>query len=528
MTTLALLAGLGACAETQDNEGERDRSQTQDSVYGAGLVGDTEDERDPVEGGTLTFADYSEARSLDPTQTIATGASGGTALAAVYDVLVRYDDAAGKYEPWLAKAITPNKDSTQWVLDLRPGVKFSDGTDLDARAVTASIERYIDNGGSDSALLQKNVTSMEPSDDHTVVFTLARPWSTFPRILAMGAGMIVAPAASQGTDFRPIGAGPFELQDYAPSEELVLRARSDYWRGKPHLATLRFVWLAGGRPNLENLVAGGADLTLLREPDVVLDARKEDIAGFMTPLSLGTTLWINNREGRPGLDVRVRQAIAYAMDPELYVERAFKGAGMPTKDLFGPQSRWHSDVAAPSVDADRASELVEAAKADGFDGELTFVGGASPTGRSEALVTKAMLEDVGFKVELDLLTNIADRIQRLYVERDFDIAIGSASVSEADPFHQLHDTLASDSMLNLTGYASPEMDAALTRVQGASGQPNRAAAIQDLERLWHEDVPAVNLATGATFIAWNQDVHGVKPNAEYMMLFGEAWRAPSG
>src|SRR5699024_11033612 len=93
---------------------------------------------------------YGEAASLEPAGISGSlpGVYGGMELAAIYDVLMRYNPKTGEYEPQLAKALEHNDDHTTWTLTLRDGVKFSDGTSLDAQAVKSSINRYVEQGGS--------------------------------------------------------------------------------------------------------------------------------------------------------------------------------------------------------------------------------------------------------------------------------------------------------------------------------------------------------------------------------------------
>lgn len=520
VTALGLVVSLAACAGDSDDTPRADPT-TGPSTPAAGFVNQTK-AGTPKAGGTLTFADYSEARSLDPAVTIATGSSGGSAIAAVYDVLVRGDDATGDYEPWLAESLEPDAEQDEWTLGLRDGVTFSDGTPLDAAAVKASIERYIERGGSDAAVLSANITEIAVPDAKTVVFTLAKPWSTFWRMLSLGAGMVVAPTADQGKEFTPIGAGPFTFGSYSPAEELVLKARKDYWGGAPHLDALRFVWINGGQANLEALQAGDAQMTFLREPEVVAKARATGMPGYLALLGLGNTLWINNREGRPGADLRVRRAISLAVDADLLAERATNGTGMPTKNIFGPESRWYSG-AEDEVDLEEAKRLVAEAKADGYDGVLELLGSGTPAGRKEAVALQGMLQAAGFTVEIQTVSTIADRIQRMYMNHDFDITTGAGSISESDPFHQLNDNLSSDSFLNITGSTSPEMDAALAALQSAANDTTRQDAIDEVQELWDDAVPAVNLATMAHLLVWDKEVHGVVADSEYMMLFNDAW-----
>ncbi|MFD7862482.1 ABC transporter substrate-binding protein [Streptomyces sp. NPDC059783] len=523
VAVLAASAMLSAACASNDDGKPAQQTKAERGRYTFGALGKQPDAGEPVRGGTLRFADYAEARSLSPAVTYATGASGGSALAAVYDVLMRYDTAAKKYEPWLAKSLESSADLKTWTLKLRDGVNFSDGTPLDADAVVASIAWYQKNKGADTALLAPNLASTRATDDRTVVFTLRTPWATFPAMLAQAPGMIVAPAAYATKTFEPIGAGPFTLGSYAPQEEMVLKANKKYWKGEPYLDALRFSWPQSDRSKLDALNDGTVDVTYMRSPDVVDDAVHEKHPGELTLTGLGNMVTINTRAGRPGADPRVRRAMALALDPELDTARAYNGKGLPGKEIFPPESRLHSSVKPLGVDLDGAKKLLGEAKKDGYDGALTYMDGTDPVSRAKAVVTKAMLERVGFKVTLDLVPSIADRTAKTYVEHDFDISRGAASISESDPYHRLQSVLNSQSYGNPGGYRNPKMDALLAELQRADGDAETKRILDRVQTLFNEDVPLVNLGASAAFTAWGTNVHGIVPTDEYMALFGEAW-----
>ena len=525
IATVALSVMVSACASSSSSDGDSTTEPAERGRYEFGLVGDQSDAGDPVSGGTLTFADYTEARSLNPTQTYATGSSGGDALAAVYDVLMRYNTETGEHDPWVAESLESNSDFTEWTLELRDGVEFSDGTPLDADAVVASINYFMENRGSDTALLAPNVKKMEASDALTVVFTMNSPWAQFPSMLAQGAGMIMAPAAYAGAEFKPIGAGPFTLESYAPAEEMVLTANASYWKGAPHLDEVRFIWPLTDDAKLEALNDESADVAYLRNPVTVDRALEEDHVGELQMTNFGNVVSINNAEGRPGFDVRVRKAIALALDPEVDFQRAYEGKGLPGNALFPAESKWASDVAPLAIDVDEAKKLLDEAKADGYDGKISYMDGTDPTSRAESVATKALLERVGFKVDIDGVASIADQIQRIYVDRDFDLARGAASVSESDPFQRLQTNYSSTSLANALGYANPDMDAALVELQGAGTDEAVQTALDKVQTIWNETVPSVVVGANATFIAWQHDVHGLVSTSEQMMLLGEAWKS---
>lgn len=523
---VALIAGAmltSACASPNDSGSSGKEKTVERGRYEFGLIGKQPDGGKPVRGGTLNFADYAEARSLSPAVTYATGASGGSAMAAVYDVLMRYNTETKKYEPWLAESLESSKDATVWTLKLRKDVTFSDGTPLNAKAVVGSITWYQENKGADTSLLAPNIAEMKAADDSTVVFTMRTSWARFPAMLAQAAGMIVAPAAYAGKEFKPIGAGPFVLDKHAPQEEMILKANKKYWKGEPNLDAIRFYWPQSDRAKLDALNDGTADVTYMRGPDVVDEAVKEGHPGELTLTGLGNVININSREGRPGHDVRVRKAIALALDPELDAQRSYGGKGLPGKELFSPESQWHSSVKPLGVDLEDAKKLVAEAKQDGFDGDITYMDGTDPVSRAKAVAAKAMLERVGFTVKLDLVSSIADRTKKTYVDHDFDLSRGALSVSEGNPYHRLQNALNSKSFGNPGGYADPKMDELLAKLHAAVTDEQMQEVIDGIQTLVNETVPLANLGASAGFTAWGENVYGIVPTDEYMALFGEAW-----
>lgn len=524
LATTLLAAGCAGSGGDDDDANKGDSSSlTKEQIYTAGVVR-ADDGGTPTEGGTLTLADYSEARSLNPTLTYGNGAAGGNALAAVYDVLMRYDQPTNSFVPHLAESLTSD-DNTTWTLKLRKDVTFSDGTPLDAKAVVGSLGYYMKNTGYNTLVLATNIADMAPQGDDTVVFTLRQPWATFPNMLASGPGMIMAPAAYAGGQegFQPIGAGPFTFGEYKPSEELVLNANPTYWDGKPSLDALRFVWLGSDDDRLSSLADGSVDVANIRAPQTFEKARKDGFNGIVMPSGQSSTLWLNNREGRAGSDVRVRQAINYAIDPEVYAERVFGGAGLPGRNIYAKSAPYYTDIETADYDLEKAKTLVAEAKADGFDGKLTYIGQSDQASQTGAVTIQAMLEAAGFEVKTDLLRNIQDQTERIYIKHDYDIAVSAMSIPDEDPYSRLATNLNSQSPQNPSGYANPEMDALIAELQGAQGE-EATDLLTQINELWQETIPGVSMAAGGFFFPWNDDVHGVTTTSEGLLLFGGAWK----
>ncbi|OLT02045.1 hypothetical protein BJF90_04470 [Pseudonocardia sp. CNS-004] len=190
-------------------------------------------EGEPKRGGTLVMAMDRAIVGFDPTVR-----NTNPAALAVYDSLLKLNHE-GKPEPYMAKSMTSPDRGLTWVLELREGVEFSDGTPLDADAVIVNVQRHIDAAASPGHRFAEPIASMTAVDPLTVKFTLKEPFGPFPVAFASGfayggLGIIVSPAALQqyGDDVaqHPVGAGPFVLTDWARDSHMNLRRNENYWQ----------------------------------------------------------------------------------------------------------------------------------------------------------------------------------------------------------------------------------------------------------------------------------------------------------
>ncbi|WP_182358555.1 ABC transporter substrate-binding protein [Tomitella gaofuii] len=506
--------------------GDEDRNHVADDTGVStkiGFVGDQPDPGSPAQGGTIRFSTLAPVTSLDPTVTYPTGSSGASELIAIYDVLVRWDYDADSYVPQLAKDVTVSDDLKTWTVELRDNVTFSDGTPLNSAAVVWSMDRYVSESGLNSQLFSSSVADIATPDDKTVVFTLSEPWAKFWSMLATGPGIIVAPSSVDGNTFTPIGAGPFVVDHFAPSDTLSLKPRKNYWGGAPNLSELRFVAVQGDRAKLESLRSGDINMAYFRAPEVVNEAITNGITGFQDVHSIGRAGLINSSEGHPGADVRVRKAMAYAIDPVQIDQRVSNGTGLPGTAIFMPWSRWHNEVEPISVNTTKATELLNAAKADGYDGKLLYVTTDDPEARAQALSVQAQLQSVGFEVEVDYVSNTADLTRRQFIDRDYDLSRGGPSLADQATYSRLFGNLSSSSPSNALGFKDPQVDALLERIKTAPTDDATRAALADLQTAVNEKVPFLAWGSVATLIAWNKQVHGIKPSLDTIVLFDKAW-----
>lgn len=532
---LALVLVAAGCGGGDDdeptgsdgNEGTAGEVDPEVATLEAGFVnGGDAAEGEPTPGGSLTMGVFSEALSLDPVTSAGTGYAGGTEMAAIFDVLMRYDVVSGEYEPQMAESLEPNEDNTVWTLTLRDGVTFSDGTPLDAEVVKTSLERQAAEGRS-AFLINDNVESMEVTDPMTVTFTLNKPWAGFPYVLAFHPGMITHPdAASMGEAYgtEPIGAGPYTVEKYAPGDEIVLQARDDYWGEPPAIDTLTFTYLAGAEANLDALESGTFQVALLGEPQVATAAIDAGMPGYLR-INYGGGVTIMNVGGtdRPTTELKVREAIAYATDPEILNERTWGGKAIPSTSLYGEGSRWFADVPGIAHDVDKARELVEEAKADGWDGSVEIVASATPPWNNAGLTLEAMLEGVGMEVTLTQPATVGDQLRVVNVDKAYDLSPTGYALDESEPYVELTKKFRSTSVQNTAGYASDEMDALLDELAAADTDEETIEAIGRIQELMNTDVPGSVWSHNPELLAWTEDVHGIQPTVNAMLLFTGAW-----
>ncbi|MDO5712367.1 MAG: ABC transporter substrate-binding protein [Micrococcales bacterium] len=491
----------------------------------SGLVGSQPDGGDPVSGGTLTFGSLGLPATLDPARTTATGSTGGTEMAAVYDVLVRLDSESDEFKPQLAKGLSVSDDGLTWTLKLRDGVTFSNGEQLDADAVLWSINRYLSNKGADTQLWSESVTEMSAPDDSTVLFTLSAPWATFPNMLATGPGMIVAEQADEGEKFTPIGAGPFVLDEQKPNESISLKRRAGYWDGDANLDSILFLPATGGQQQLEMFETGQLDMFFIVDAGIGAKVADADYPAYLNVMNAGNAVLINNAEGHPGADLRVRQALIQAFDPVAFDERTQDGLGRPSVALFSSASRWHSGAPDSQYDPESARALLDAAKADGYDGKISFTTRQAPEAQARAVALQAMLNAVGFDAEINYVNSVSDIIRVINVDKSYDLGQTGLNIRDSAPFLKLYSAFHSGSSANASGYSNSKMDELLSSLKSAGTQEQTQSILDDVEALFTADVPTLPIAAQDNIVVWRPTVHGTSHSYADIMLLGGAWIA---
>jgi len=285
---------------------------------------------------TLTMGNALAPQSLDPVKS-----NPGDSLPYLwlaYDSLVRVGPD-GSLEPGLATKWAYSDNNTTFELSLRPSLKFSDGEPLDAAAVKANFDRAMTINGPVSSTWSA-VKSTEVVDDTTVRVHLSKPMPALPTALSQNYGMMVSPAAFDKPDLdqAPVGAGPYTLDasGTVQNDHYTFVPNKQYYdQGAIHYKKITMRVIADFTAILQAVQAGDADAGK-GNPDSATTAKKAGLEVLSEPTD-STGLMLYDRTGAlvPALgDVRVRQALNYAIDREQMVETILKGYGTPTSQFI--------------------------------------------------------------------------------------------------------------------------------------------------------------------------------------------------
>jgi peptide/nickel transport system substrate-binding protein len=480
-------------------------------------------------------------------------------MAAIYDTLVRWDQATATYVPRIASAVEPNADASEWTIRLRPDVRFSDGTPYDANAVKAGLERHRSpSNRTASAAQMASVRDITVVDAQTVRVTLASPWPGFAGVLADEPGMTPSPTALAACgdagpaqcafNTKPVGAGPFVVDTFTPGQELVLRRSDSYWGTAPHLDRLRFVSLhdSGGGRTLDALRTGDVDVAFLRDPATVVTARSEGLAGSSTMVEGGsvtlmnTGAWITCTNGEPAVHcagkpdgqfrtapptsvVEVRRAIAAALEPNQIDRGVTGGSGHAGSALVSTEFTGAPPVAGPAHDVAAAKSLVDAVKATGWNGQVRYRCTNTPANAARAQAIREQLAAVGIDLQVNVDGGTDEQVQAL-AQRDFDLACWGLQLTADDVgADSLRQNLYSTLGTNRGGYESAEMDAALDALRTGRDAASRQAAYRRIAALYARDLPFYVDAAIEEYVAWNGRVAGVTPTLGSVVAFDAAW-----
>jgi peptide/nickel transport system substrate-binding protein len=439
----------------------------------------------PAHGGSLTVLVVASGLAtwpnLDP---LASGTANADYRNAIFGEMF-HQNADGTVVPALAKSIDVSSDGLTVTIGLRGGVKFSDGTPLDAAAVVSNYQRDLDPANACQCIgTFRTVKDVKASGD-SVMLTLSAPMPAFSEaVIDSALNWIASPAAlakeGKGFGTDPVGAGPFTVSSDDPSQKLVLAANPNYYvKGEPYLSQLTFQSVGNDQSAYSALQSGSAQLVEGITTQQLLTQAKSQFTVVPLPV---TSVWqlTFNTLAPPLNNPVAREALAYATDAQALDQGLFGGQDKLAQEPVGSNAAFHvaSVPGYKGYDLDKAKTLVKQL------GGLTVSMQGSPSSAGGAMMAalQSMWAKAGIKVSK--ISQLAlPQLTANFTSRNWQVDVGFSGA--ADPSLGLGLGFFFSSKGPDSGVADPSLDALITKAATEMDQAQRAADYKAVyEKLW--------------------------------------------
>ncbi|HXG53883.1 MAG TPA: ABC transporter substrate-binding protein [Vicinamibacterales bacterium] len=477
---------------------------------------------------TLVVAVGSDPGALNPAVT--TSGSTHPITDQIFNGLVGLDEQLQPI-PELAERWTVEDGGRAYRFALRPGVTWHDGVPFTSADVKFTFEQALLKYHSRTrAALEGLLDTVETPDDLTAVFRLKRPYGPLLQRLDVVEASIIPKHQYEGHDLlhgeparKPVGTGPFRFVSYATADRIVLERNPTYFRqGLPGIDRLVFRILPNAASAVAALESGDVDYTVsVPGPDIPRLQRTPGIAVVKSAGGSGGSacqdVLIPNLTRRPFSDLRVRRAIAHAIDRDFIVERVYFGQGQPAT---GPISRlipwaYTPDVRQYPHDPAQARKLLDEAglkpDATGQRVAITFTHGANQQRLGQAL--REQLKAVGITLNLEMLDFNA-AVERVFVKKTFDLGLASFC-NGADPEIGVRRVYVSSNIgpypfSNGASYRNATIDALFDAAAARVEKDQRRETYVEIQRILAEEVPYFWLIDSETLRAHRQTFTGFR------------------
>lgn len=440
----------------------------------------------PKYGGTLRLSRFtSEGPSVgDPLKHA--GMNSFYEATPALETLLRAD-ASGALIPWLATAYTvdvPNKTIT---LSIRQGVKFHDGTPLNADAVRWNLQYRMD--GKMAAM--KSFASVSTVDPYTVKITLSSWDSTILGNLASGPGMMISPTnyLNNGADYaanNPCGTGPFIFQDWKKNDTITYVKNPNYWQpGKPYLDKVQWVTVPDMNTKAMSFQAGELDVVMTMDLPQIQMLNKANYTTLHQVIGSGADGFVfsSANASSPWSNVLVRQAAMYAINTKEYTTALFGDEAAPANQMVGVSSwAYNPDIVGYPFNLDKAKQLLnQAGYTNGF--KSIIYGSQDPTTNKRALAIQDYLSKAGITLDVPIISTA--QLMQLYSGGiGWEGLIGDSLGQSTDLVDTMNRYYTGGGMMFVSMLTPQDYLDAMKKAVAAPDQATKAQAIKDAQKLF--------------------------------------------
>jgi peptide/nickel transport system substrate-binding protein len=480
----------------------------------------------PTRGGTLRVGLSVDVVTLDPH--LSGSKFDRQVYHNLYDPLFILDDKLG-IQPNLAES-HQSPDPQTLILKLRPGVKFHDGTDLNAEAARFNFDRMANDPKSVRKGEVANIASTEVVDPLTLKISLKQPDSSLLATLTDRAGMLISPTAlgKLGADLghtaTGAGTGPFEFVEWVPDDHILLKRNDAYWNtsGGPYLDQIRYRPIPDDTVKLQSLQNSEIDVLDYLAPRNVAIAKSDSNLVVIDVPSLAAFWFTLNTTRPPFSDKNLRLALTYALDVDAIVKGVFLGVGVPANGPISPSSWAYDDSLKPvQRDLNKARQYLAAAgqpNGFAFDFEVVNV----PIAIQEGEVVKAQLAEAGITcnvVQIDGARQLSDGNNKTYDMTSYDWS--GRPDPDGNTYQFFHTTPGVS--LNWSGISNPQLDQVLEQTRQVTEHGQRKQLYSQAIQLLNAEAPVVWEIHPVEPKALSPKVQGYTPIPDGMLRFRDAY-----
>jgi len=446
-------------------------------------------------GGTLILARQGEATNLDPQKVPAFTSQ------RVFELIYsRLTSLTGDLtvQPDLAESWTVSGDGKTYTFKLRQA-KWHNGDPVTSGDVKFTFDRILTVDGSVAKSLFTDIDHVDTPDPQTVVFVLKQPNVTILPYMASPNASIVSEkvAGANANDLSKkeaaIGSGPFKLAEWVPDNYMLLQANKDYYLpGLPYLDAIRINIV----PDQAGLVAAlrtkAADMALIEDAQTAQSLRQENGITLDARPSPNYNLLFINTARKPFDNVKVRQAISYAIDRQQIIDTVALGEGEATGPIAPALTQYAIPVSQyPSYTRDvaKAKQLLQEANVGPIEFTMLTETTEPTYAKDIAQIVQQQLADVGIKMNIELL-EFAQWVQR-WLKADFDMAPG-LNGGNADPDYYIFRYFTTDGNLNfVTSYQNQTVSDAIKQARTTTDVARRKQLYQTAQTQLVDDAPFI-------------------------------------
>lgn len=486
------------------------------------------------------------------------GLTTDTLAAQIFDRLLVLDPVSHQPLPGLARSWSISDDGLEYTLALRKGIEFQN-TDwftptrqLNVQDVIFSFKRVIDSshpffnisGGRypwfESLAFDRLINDIVAIDSHTVKFILSRPDNSFLSNLATSYAVIYSQEYGQQLlqagqlnqlDMKPIGTGPFYLDQYVPNDLIRLKRHWGYWQGAAPMDQVVFDISSRGTGSLAKLLSHECDVLsspIASQLSVISDNSEFELMA-QTGMNVSFLALNNNK---PILqDIRVRKAISFAINRDNLLNSVYYGTGTKAKSMLPPMS-WAYNHKSQALDFD-PEEAIRLLKEAGYDNKLTLSMWVpteprpyNPSPRKTAELIQANLQAIGIQVTM----SHQDKLDRISMGEatSFDLILAGWIADNGDPDNFLRPLLSCDAKqagLNIANWCNLDFDNLLELALRTSKLDQRLNYYHRAQNILDQQVPLIPLAHGVHFQVHHKSLGGLQMSPFGTRSFSSVYRS---